>query len=113
MARVFISHAHSDESMARKLAELLGDALGLSPADFFPSSQQGHGGRLRRTSGRTPALVVLLTPHAAASPWVWLVPEPPRQSRQAPLISVPSTLHAARRASRRPAACGWTTTANA
>jgi hypothetical protein len=80
MARVFISHAHSDESMARKLAALLGDALGLSPADFFLSSQQGHGvapaANIRDSIvselKNVPALVVLLTPHAAASPWVWL-----------------------------------------
>jgi hypothetical protein len=80
MALVFISHAHSDESVARKVAELLGDALGLSPADFFLSSQEGHGvapaASIRATivnELRTvPALVVLLTPRAAASPWVWL-----------------------------------------
>ena len=80
MALVFISHAHSEESLARKVAVLLADALGLSPADFFLSSQEGHGvapaasirasivNELRNVA----ALVVLLTPKAAASPWVWL-----------------------------------------
>jgi len=80
MARVFISHAHTDESMARKLAALLGDALGLSPRDFFLSSQQGHGvapaanirDSIVRELKSVPALVVLLTPNSAASPWVWL-----------------------------------------
>lgn len=80
MALVFISHAHSDESLARKVAGLLGDALGLNPADFFLSSQEGHGvapaanirASIVNELRTVPALVVLLTPRAASSPWVWL-----------------------------------------
>lgn len=80
MALVFISHAHSDESVARKVAGLLGDALGLSPADFFLSSQEGHGvapaasirASIVNELRNVPALVVVLTPKAAASAWVWL-----------------------------------------
>lgn len=80
MAQVFISHAHHDEPLARKVAAMLGDALGLSPAEFFLSSQEGHGvapAASIRTSileelRTVPALVVLLTPRAAESPWVWL-----------------------------------------
>ncbi len=80
MALVFISHAHSDESLARKVCTLLGDALGLHPSDFFLSSQEGHGvapsasirGSIVGELRTVPALVVLLTPKAAASPWVWL-----------------------------------------
>lgn len=80
MALVFISHAHSEESLAQKVAGLLGDALGLSPADFFLSSQEGHGvapaasirASIVNELRSVPALVVLLTPKAAASPWVWL-----------------------------------------
>src|SRR5690606_20290459 len=35
MAMVFISHAHADELLARKISALLGDAVGLAPGDFF------------------------------------------------------------------------------
>jgi hypothetical protein len=80
MALVFISHAHADETLARKVAALLGDALGLTPADFFLSSQEGRGvapsASIRKAiieELRTvPALIVLITPRAAISPWVWL-----------------------------------------
>lgn len=80
MALVFISHAHSDEAVARKVAGLLGDALGLIPADFFLSSQEGRGvapaasirASIVNELRTVPALVVVLTPRAAASPWVWL-----------------------------------------
>ena len=80
MALVFISHAHTDESLAHKVAAMLGDALGLSPVDFFLSSQEGQGvapaasirASIVQELQRVPALLVLLTPKAAASPWVWL-----------------------------------------
>lgn len=80
MALVFISHAHADETLARKVAAMLGDALGLTPADFFLSSQEGRGvapsasirASIIEELRTVPALVVLLTPRAAISPWVWL-----------------------------------------
>ncbi|MBP1777555.1 MAG: hypothetical protein H6Q86_3565 [candidate division NC10 bacterium] len=80
IALVFISHAHRDESLAEGLARLLGDALGLAPSDFFLSSQEGRGVAPAASILTTvveqlkdaPALLVLLTPAAAASPWVWL-----------------------------------------
>ena len=80
MAVVFISHAHRDELLAQKLVTVLGAALDLSRADFFLSSEEGHGvapaasilesivGEIRQVS----SLLVLLTPTAAQSPWVWL-----------------------------------------
>jgi len=100
MALVFISHATSDEMLARKVAGLLGAALRLSPADFFLSSEEGHGvapaasiltsivDELRTV----PALVVLLTPRAAASPWVWLEAGSRLgcADKSAPLFLVPS-----------------------
>jgi hypothetical protein len=80
MALVFLSHAHSDEILARKIIALLSDALALSPTDFFVSSQEGRGvapaasirGEIMRTLGSAPTLIVLLTPSSAGSPWVWL-----------------------------------------
>ena len=80
MALVFISHAHSDETLARKVCTLLGDALGLHPSDFFLSSQEGRGvapaasirASIVSELRSVPSLVVLITPRAAASPWVWL-----------------------------------------
>lgn len=80
MALVFISHAHSDEVLARKVAALLGDALGLSPSDFFLSSQAGRGvapaasirASIVTEVQSASALVVLITPEAAVRPWVWL-----------------------------------------
>jgi hypothetical protein len=80
MAMVFISHAHADELLARKISGLLGDAVGLAPGDFFLSSQEGHGvapamsirGAIMHELRTVPSLVVVLTPRSAASPWVWL-----------------------------------------
>ncbi len=80
MALVFISHAQCDEIVARKVCTLLGDALGLNTSDFFVSSQEGHGvapaASIRESIvselRNVPALVVLITPRGAASPWVWL-----------------------------------------
>lgn len=80
MALVFISHAHRDEVLARKVTVLLGDALGLHPSDFFLSSEAGRGvapsagirASIASELRSVPMLVVLLTPKAAASPWVWI-----------------------------------------
>ena len=103
MALVFISHAHSDESLAEGLARLLGDAIGLAPSDFFLSSQEGHGVAPAASILTTvveqlkeaPALLVLLTPAAAASPWVWL--EAGNRlgcaDKTAPFFIVPSERH--------------------
>jgi hypothetical protein len=100
MAQIFISHSHDDESLARKVAGLLGDALGLSPADFFLSSQEGQGvapaasirASIVNELRSVPALVVLLTPEAAASPWVWLEAGSRLgcADKSAPLFVVPS-----------------------
>ncbi len=80
MAQVFISHAHCDETLARKVASLLDTALRLDPADTFISSEAGHGvapganilESIVSELQRVPALVVLLTPTSLKSPWVWL-----------------------------------------
>jgi TIR domain len=80
MALVFISHAHGDEALTRRIINLLRDALNLEPTDFFASSQVGRGvapaGNIRdeilRTLNEAKALVVLVTPKSAGSPWVWL-----------------------------------------
>ena len=100
MAQVFISHAHSDESLAREVAVLIGDALALAPGDFFLSSQEGRGvapaasirASIMNELRSVPALVVLLTPKAAASPWVWLEAGSRLGSadRATPIIIVPS-----------------------
>ena len=80
MPVVFISHAHSDEALARRLAQFLQVGLGLSPEDFFLSSQEGHGvapaesirSSIESTLHSAQAFVVLMTPRAADSAWVWL-----------------------------------------
>jgi len=80
MALVFISHAHGDEALVRRVLALLRDGLELNPDDFFVSSQGGRGvapaARIRdeiltRLSAAR-ALVVLVTPRSAGSPWVWI-----------------------------------------
>jgi hypothetical protein len=81
MARIFISHAHTDGELAQKLVGLLRSALGLAEkGDIFYSSREGTGvapgasirpeviENLRDTS----ALIVLLTPESVENPWVWL-----------------------------------------
>ena len=103
MASVFISHAHGDERLARKLAALLEDALALEATDFFLSSQEGRGvapaagirAEILKELSSVPALVVLLTPRAAASPWVWLEAgnRLGRHDRSNPLFVVPSARH--------------------
>jgi hypothetical protein len=80
MAVVFISHAHSDEAIARRLAQFLQVGLGLTPEDFFLSSQEGHGvapaesirSSIESTLHSAQAFVVLMTTRAAGSAWVWL-----------------------------------------
>jgi hypothetical protein len=80
MALVFISHAHGDEELVRKIVNLLRDALKLEPGDFFVSSQGGRGvapaakirDEILKTLKEAPALVVVVTPKSAGSPWVWL-----------------------------------------
>jgi hypothetical protein len=101
MAEVFISHAHHDEELAGKVRALLVTALDLDPGEVFLSSEAGHGvapganvlESILSTLRRGGALVVVLTPAAAKSPWVWLETgsrlseaELPR-----PLFVVPST----------------------
>lgn len=80
MALVFISHAHGDEALARRVISLLRDGLRLNPDDFFVSSQGGRGvapaARIRdeilKALSAATALVVLVTPRSAGSPWVWI-----------------------------------------
>jgi hypothetical protein len=80
MALVFISHAHSDRSLARGLCSLLRDALGLNPEDFFMSSEKGRGvapaadirDEIQGALSKARVLIVLLTPKSALSRWVWL-----------------------------------------
>lgn len=103
MAMVFISHAHADELLAHKISALLGDAVGLSPGDFFLSSQEGHGvapamsirGAIMQELRSVPTLVVLLTPRSAASPWVWLEAGNRLGCADAspPIFTVPSARH--------------------
>ena len=80
MALVFISHAHGDEALVRRVIALLRDGLQLNPDDFFVSSQGGRGvapaARIRdeilKMLSAATALVVLVTPRSAGSPWVWI-----------------------------------------
>ncbi len=100
MATVFISHAHDDGVLAQKIASLLVAALGLTREEFFVSSEEGHGvppaaniletivGTLRSV----PVFIGLLTPKAAARPWVWIEAgnRLGRADKQNPIIVVPS-----------------------
>lgn len=80
MALVFISHAHSDTSLARGMCSFLRDALALGPEDFFISSEKGRGvapaaniqDEILVALSTAPTLIVLLTPKSALSRWVWL-----------------------------------------
>ena len=100
MVRVFISHAHSDEALARRIAVLLRDALNLDPSDFFLSSQGGRGvapaANIREeiftALSDASALIVLVTPQSAGRPWVWLEAghRLGRPDRTNPLFLVPS-----------------------
>jgi len=100
MARVFISHAHSDEALARRIAVLLRDALNVDPSDFFLSSQGGRGvapaanirGEIFTALSEVPALIVLVTPQSAGRPWVWLEAghRLGRPDRTNPIFVVPS-----------------------
>jgi hypothetical protein len=80
MAVVFVSHAHGDEALARRVTTLLRDGLGLQPGDFFVSSQGGRGvapaanirEEIRKALAAARALIVLATPASAGSPWVWI-----------------------------------------
>jgi predicted small secreted protein len=80
MALVFISHAHGDEVLARRVSVLLRDGLGLRPDELFVSSQGGRGvapaasirGEIVKALSAATALVVIVTPASAGSPWVWM-----------------------------------------
>jgi hypothetical protein len=80
MALVFISHAHGDEALARRISVLLRDGLGLQPDELFVSSQGGRGvapaasirNEIVKALSAATALVVLVTPASAGSPWVWM-----------------------------------------
>ena len=80
MAQVFVSHAHGDEELVRRITVLLRDGLRLEPGDFFVSSQGGRGvapaasirDEILRELSTAPSLVVVVTPKSAGSPWVWL-----------------------------------------
>jgi hypothetical protein len=80
MALVFISHAHDDERLAERLSALLCNALTLPRNEFFLSSQAGRGvapgtsvrEEILKQIATAPALIVVVTPNSARSPWVWL-----------------------------------------
>jgi hypothetical protein len=100
MALVFISHAHGDEALARRIVTFLRDALSLESDDFFVSSQAGRGvapaasirEEILKKLSAAPTLIVLVTPKSAGSPWVWLeagnrLGSPDKSN---PLFAVPS-----------------------
>ena len=80
MSLVFISHAHEDELLAQRIADLLSDALTLATTEFFLSSQAGRGVEaghnvrddIVKQIAHAKALIVVVTPKSAQSPWVWL-----------------------------------------
>src|ERR1700751_2043367 len=100
MATVFISHAHGDQVLGQKIVTFLSSALGLKPSEFFCSSQEGRGvtpaARIRdevmKKLAEAPALIVVLTPKSAVSPWVWLEAGSRlgAADKQNPLFVVPS-----------------------
>jgi hypothetical protein len=100
MALVFISHAHGDEALVRRVVTLLRDGLSLNPDDFFVSSQGGRGvapaanirDEILKELSRAPSLIVIVTPKSVGSPWVWLEAGNRLGSagRSNPLFAVPS-----------------------
>lgn len=100
MALVFISHAHGDEDLARRVVTLLRDALSLQPKDFFVSSLGGRGvapaasirDEILKELTRAPSLIVLVTPKSVASPWVWFEAgnRLGNKERSNPIFAVPS-----------------------
>lgn len=103
MALVFISHAHRDEALVRRLTAFIGDALGLAPSDFFVSSQDGRtvapAAHIRDSVlselGSARSLIVVVTPNSAARPWVWLEAgnRLGRSDRANPIFVVPTARH--------------------
>jgi hypothetical protein len=103
MAQVFVSHAHGDEELVRRITALLRDGLNLQGNDFFASSQVGRGvapaanirGEILKELATTPSLLVVVTPKSAGSPWVWLEAgnRLGRADKPNPIFAVPSQRH--------------------
>jgi hypothetical protein len=103
MALVFVSHAHGDEELVRRITALLRDGLKLQPDDFFASSQVGRGvapagnirGEILKVLATAPSLLVVVTPKSAGSPWVWLEAgnRLGRADKPNPIFAVPSGRH--------------------
>jgi hypothetical protein len=103
MAQVFISHAHGDDELVRRITALLRDGLKLQPNDLFVSSQAGRGvapaasirDEILRQLSTAPSLIVVVTPKSAGSPWVWLEAGNRLGStdKSNPIFAVPSQRH--------------------
>ena len=79
MARIFISHSHSDEAIAYKLFDFLISALKLDEEDIIFTSDPNSGlsfssntisDQLKRNLKGADALVVLITTDSLRSPWI-------------------------------------------
>src|SRR5262249_51954870 len=66
--------------LTQKIVAFLSSGLGLQPSEFFCSSQEGRGvapaapirDEVMKELAIAGALIVVLTPNSAVSPWVWL-----------------------------------------
>lgn len=103
MAQVFVSHAHGDEELVRRITALLRDGLKLESNDLFVSSQVGRGvapaasirDEILKQLSTAPSLIVVVTPKSAGSPWVWLEAgnRLGRTDKSNPIFAVPSQRH--------------------
>ena len=79
MTRIFISHSHSDETIADLLVDFLGEAIELSKKDIRCTSDPNHGldfssasisDQLKNDLKNAGALIVLVTVDSLRSPWI-------------------------------------------
>jgi len=69
--KIFISHAHEDVEVARRIAEGLrstGLDVWLAESEIMPG--ENYAERISQALGDAQGMVVVLTPHALRSPWV-------------------------------------------
>ena len=79
MTRIFISHSHSDETIADLLVDFLGEAIEVSKGDIRCTSDPNHGldfssasisDQLKNDLKNAGALIVLVTVDSLRSPWI-------------------------------------------
>ena len=79
MARIFISHSHSDEAIAYELVDFLLEALGLNSREILCTSNPDQGlsyssssitEQLKEALKNSEALIILITSDSLHSAWI-------------------------------------------